>query len=95
MIIVAEEAAPKPLNEPRADGARHLCSMGPQFPRAHGRVFRGDRQRAQHYVALLGLLSLPDILRLSNRDRVPDHAWLSKTRSRLALERTRKCSAGF
>jgi transposase len=30
--------------------------------------------------------SLRDFLRLSNRDRVPDHSWLSRTRSRLPHE---------
>ena len=32
------------------------------------------------------LFSLRDFLRLSNRDRVPDHSWLSRTRSRLPHE---------
>jgi len=31
-------------------------------------------------------LSLREFLRLSNRDKVPDHSWLSKTRSRLPHE---------
>ena len=31
-------------------------------------------------------LSLRDFLRLENRDKVPDHSWLSKTRSRLPHE---------
>jgi transposase len=31
-------------------------------------------------------LSLRDFLRLSNRDKVPDHSWLSRTRSRLPHE---------
>ena len=31
-------------------------------------------------------LSLREFLRLANRDRVPDHSWLSKTRSRLPHE---------
>ena len=30
--------------------------------------------------------SLRDFLRLANRDKVPDHSWLSKTRSRLPRE---------
>ena len=30
--------------------------------------------------------SLRDFLRLSNRDKVPDHSWMSKTRSRLPHE---------
>ena len=32
------------------------------------------------------LFSLRDFLRLSNRDKVPDHSWLSRTRSRLPHE---------
>ncbi len=31
-------------------------------------------------------LSLRDFLRLENRERVPDHSWLSRTRTRLPLE---------
>ncbi|MCP4737046.1 MAG: DDE transposase, partial [Bosea sp.] len=31
-------------------------------------------------------LSLREFLRLENRDRVPDHSWLSRTRKRLSLE---------
>src|SRR3546814_14858878 len=31
-------------------------------------------------------LSLREFLRLSSRDKVPDHSWLSKTRSRLPHE---------
>src|SRR5438105_13693075 len=31
-------------------------------------------------------LSLREFLRLANRDKVPDHSWLSKTRSRLPHE---------
>ena len=32
------------------------------------------------------LFSLRDFLRLSNREKVPDHSWLSRTRSRLPHE---------
>lgn len=31
-------------------------------------------------------LSLREFLRLGERERVPDHSWLSRTRSRLPLE---------
>ena len=31
-------------------------------------------------------LSLHEFLRLGERERVPDHSWLSRTRSRLSLE---------
>ena len=37
-------------------------------------------------MALRGLVSLRDFLRLSNVERVPDHSWLSRTRSRLPHE---------
>ena len=37
--------------------------------------------------------SLRDFLRLSYRDKVPDHSWLSRTRSRCRTRRTRRCSA--
>ena len=37
-------------------------------------------------MALLNSYSLQDFLRLANRDKVPDHSWLSKTRSRLPHE---------
>ena len=38
-------------------------------------------------MALLGLRrSLGEFLRLGKRDKVPDHSWLSKTRSRLPHE---------
>ncbi len=32
------------------------------------------------------LVPLRDFLRLSNREKVPDHSWLSRTRSRLPHE---------
>jgi transposase len=34
----------------------------------------------------VALLRLRDFLGLANRDKVPDHSWLSKTRSRLPHE---------
>ena len=37
--------------------------------------------------------SLRDFLRLSNVEKVPDHSWLSRTRSRLPHE-AHRCSAG-
>ena len=37
-------------------------------------------------MALRGLVSLRDFLRPSNVRRVPDHLWLSRTRSRLPHE---------
>ena len=70
----------------RAEDGRAVAAAGAVFPHAHDRLFRGDRQRARHRVALRGLFSLRDFLRLSNRDKVPDHSWLSRTRSRLPHE---------
>ena len=65
--------------------ASHGCSVaaaGPLFPDAHDRLFRGDRQRAWDRLAVSDSLSLREFLRLASRDKVPDHSWLSKTRSR-------------
>ena len=70
----------------RAEDGRAVATAGAVFSHAHDRLFRGDRQRARHCMALRGLFSLRDFLRLSNRDRVPDHSWLSRTRSRLPHE---------
>ena len=40
-------------------------------------------------------LSLREFLRLSDdRDTVPDHSWLSKTRRVCRMRCTRRCSAG-
>src|SRR5215212_7501518 len=40
----------------RPDHGRTLGAAGPGLSDAHGRVFRGDRQRARDRVALLGLI---------------------------------------
>src|SRR5215204_533373 len=40
----------------RQDHGRTLGATRPLLPHAHGRVFRGDRQRARDRVALLGLI---------------------------------------
>ncbi|WP_254845485.1 transposase [Desulfovibrio sp. DV] len=40
-------------------------------------------------------LSLRDFLQLSPKKSVPDHSSLSRTRSRLSLALTRRCSPGF
>jgi hypothetical protein len=40
--------------------------------------------------ALSGLVSLRDCLKLSNREKVPDHSWLSRTRWRLPDEAREK-----
>jgi hypothetical protein len=39
-------------------------------------------------------LSLREFLRLGTTERVPDHSWLSKTRSRLPQEVHEECSTG-
>ena len=70
----------------RAEDGRAVVAAGPLFPHAHDRLFRRARQRARHCLALLGFESLGDFLRLGERDKVPDHSWLSKTRSRLPHE---------
>src|SRR4051812_5579826 len=40
----------------RQDHGRTLSATRPLLPHAHGRVLRGDRQRARDRVALLGLI---------------------------------------
>ena len=68
----------------RAQDGRAVAAAGPLFPHAYDRLFRRSRQRARHRLAR-DLRSLGDFLRLG-RDKVPDHSWLSKTRSRLPYE---------
>ena len=70
----------------RAEDGGTVVAAGALFPHAHGRLFRGDRQRAGHRLAVFGFDSLRDFLRLENREEVPDHSWLSKTRGRLPHE---------
>ena len=70
----------------RAADGRAIAAAGPIFPHAHDRLFRGARQRAGHRVALRDSFSLRDFLRLSNIEKVPDHSWLSRMRSRLPHE---------
>ena len=40
----------------RAEDGRAVAAAGAVFPHAHDRLFRGDRQRARHRVALRGLV---------------------------------------
>src|SRR4030095_7522721 len=70
----------------RAEDGRTVSAAGALFPDAHGWLFRGDCQRAWHRVACSDSMSLRDFLRLENREKVPDHSWLSKTRGRLPHE---------
>jgi transposase-like protein DUF772 len=71
----------------RAADGRSVAAAGPILPHAHDRLFRGPR-RAERGIAwrCADSFSLRDFLRLSNRDKVPDHSWLSRTRSRLPHE---------
>ena len=39
----------------RRDDGRAVIAAGAVLPDAHGRLFRGDRQRARHYLAVFGL----------------------------------------
>src|SRR3546814_19248137 len=48
-------------------------------------LFRADSERGIVW-RCSDSLSLREFLRLSSRDKVPDHSWLSKTRSRLPHE---------
>ena len=65
---------------------RAVAAAGSLFPHAYDRLFRRSRQRARHCLALRDSRSLGDFLRLGSGDKVPDHSWLSKTRSRLPYE---------
>jgi len=65
--------------------ARAVAAAGAVFPDAHDRLFRGDRQRGIAW-RCADSYSLRDFLRLSNVEKVPDHSWLSRTRSRLPHE---------
>jgi transposase len=58
----------------------------PVLPDAHGRLFRGDLSERGIEWRCADSLSLREFLRLRTTDRVPDHSWLSKTRSRLPQE---------
>src|SRR5271165_5316623 len=40
----------------RAEDGRAVAAAGTVFPHAHDRLFRGDRQRARHRLALRGLV---------------------------------------
>ena len=69
-----------------ADGCA-VVAAGSLFPHAHDRLFRGDRQRARHRLAVFGFAvaaRFPAAWRTATR--FPDHSWLSKTRSRLPHE---------
>jgi len=77
----------------REDGA-------PSLP--PGRYFRmhmiGYFGRSTASAASSGAARIPiagDFLRLGKRDKVPDHSWLSKTRSRCHTKFTRRCSSLF
>ena len=67
----------------RAADGRAVAAARPLFPHAHDRLFRG---RARLAWRCADSFSLRDFLRLSNVEKVPDHSWLSRTRSRLPHE---------
>ena len=70
----------------RSEDGRAIVVSWPLFPHAHDRLFRRAGQRARHCLALLGLTIAGRFSALGKRDKVPDHSWLSKTRSRLPHE---------
>ena len=74
------ETACQPYYAPKM--GRAVSAAGALFPGAHGRLFRGHRQRARHRLAVFGSsMSLRDFLcdwRAGRR--FLDHSWLSKTR---------------
>ena len=49
-------------------------------------ILKGSTAKGASCGAAPNSYSLRDFLRLANRDKVPDHSWLSKTRSRLPHE---------
>src|SRR3954468_1851675 len=51
---LSRKAGPLPVIKLSGDAAEP--DLGPLLPHAHGRVLRGDRQRARDRVALLGLI---------------------------------------
>src|SRR6202030_1730999 len=72
-----------------------------EMPRSPGHVFYDRLQEVliaggfdlfvetacqPYYAPKMGATSLRDFLRLENREKVPDHSWLSKTRGRLPHE---------
>ena len=67
----------------RAADGRAVAAARPLFPHAHDRLFRGPPGVAWRCA---NSFSLRDFLRLSNVEKVPDHSWLSRTRSRLPHE---------
>src|SRR5512132_3948429 len=70
----------------RGEDGGAIGSARPVLPDAHGRLCRGsDSERGIEW-RCADSLSLRDFLRLQTTDRVPDHSWLSKTRSRLPHE---------
>ena len=87
------EGACKPYYAPRM-GAPSL-PPGRYFRMHMIELLRGHRQRAGHRVALRDSFSLRDFLRLSNVERVPDHSWLSRTRSRLCRHEAHETVFGW
>ena len=66
-----------------------FAAAGALFPDAHDRLFgHGEGIDSERGIAwrCSDSLSLRAFLRLANRDKVPDHSWLSKTRGRLPHE---------
>src|SRR5271165_1970012 len=77
----------------RAEDGRAVTAAGAVFPHAHDRLFRGiDSERGIAW-RCADSFSLRDFLRLSYREKVPDHSWLSRTRSRLPHEAHEKVFA--
>ena len=77
------ETTCKPFYAPRL-GAPSL-PPGRYF-RMHMICYFEGVERAWHRLALFDSLSLRAFVRIGSRDKVPDHSWLSKTRSRLPHE---------
>ena len=64
-----------------------VAAAGPLLPDASGRLLRGDPQRARPGMALRRQpVACASFCGWARPSAVPDHSWLSKTRSRLPLE---------
>src|ERR1700736_5942490 len=70
----------------RRGWARRRCRPAAISACTWSAISKGSTANAALSGAAQNSLSLRDFLRLANRDKVPDHSWLSKTRSRLPHE---------
>src|SRR3954467_14743264 len=70
----------------RAEDGCPVGAAGALLPHAHGRLFRGDLQRARDRLALFGFDVAARFSAAGEPGEGSDHSWLSKTRGRLPHE---------